>query len=79
MFYASFRRRLAAAANLIRYSPAMLRLHPETGGTVVFSQRIPTPAERALHLRHAGGDPSRMEPFHQDYAQCVCHSWPEGR
>jgi hypothetical protein len=79
MPYASYHRRLEQAANNIRYSPVGLRVLPPAQAYVRFTQRIPTPAERDLHLRHAGGDPAKMEPFHQDYAQCVCHTWPEAR
>ncbi len=75
MPYANFRRRLEAAADLIRYSPAMLRVHPPTAGGNRFTNRIPSPAERDLHLRHARGDARAMAPFHADYAQCVCHTW----
>jgi hypothetical protein len=75
MSYATFRRRLEAAADLIRYSPAGRAAFPINARGVIYTCRVPSAAERALHLRHAGNDPSKMEPFHDDYRLCACHTW----
>ncbi len=71
--FPAYRRRLVAVAQRLRHSPRYLDLHPP----IWFPPRIPSVEEWNLHVRHAGNDIKKMEDFHPDYNQCVCHTWQD--